>query len=539
MEDKKDDRTPTALPYPELDAAVPPTFQKVHDFQFSAPTLPQPAAGESLPVALGAVPQKIWEQVFLNCNLNRGLDSISLETSQDLLILPRNVSLYPQYLAASQESSSYYSKATKDSSYLNVASKTDKYVFAKATSPWVSASTEFRHSQENQTLKKGQTCVTITKELSTIAVFSMPPYAAKVGDRDSGTNKFGVNLCFIDTMTEVLKERRITAKTLQEEVYRYFGDVFVSKALLGSARFTWEKHTSESDQTLDEAAKSFQAKVQGSYGGFGGEAGGGISDRTRTEQGKSRARSELSWQVLGGGISLSSSTFRNLPEHWRVIHYIECLSVMELLPSKMQDELRRKFEADVAPALPDLPALPLNGKFRIKHHSGYYAYRPHGYWCLGEESRLMVLCWSDGTPALGPYFTWTIQQKPKSLATHYIRSHDQFLIYQPDPHWKMGSGQWGALPQLPYTLNKWRLPADKSKLHAVMWKQVRPQPETKHEWTFQHVSGDRYYIKSHLGYYLCLGNQSLEGGRFPVFMSKSESGFPDVYYQWHLEALPP
>lgn len=515
----KKQKPPKALPYPDLPPGSTPTFHQMVEFQSSAPALPTPKEGDdSAPINWNELSPADWMSIFFNCNLSRGLHSNTMDTAPEHLITPPNESLCPRYVAPSQFAMTYNSQAVKDTSYLDIAKKVDTHAFAKASSPWVSASTRFSMSQEEQTLSKKETCVTITKQIFAVCKFAVVPHEhIKIDDGDRGM--FSVNPRFIAIMKDLLKQPTITAADLEDKVYRIFGDVFVSEATIGSARYTWKDFTSTKAQSYKSASMEFEASVKGGFGGYGGEAGGGHNAASREAAGESNTTSAVAWHTLGGGISDDAVKFRRDPQHWRVIHYSGVLSVMDLLPKEMQTEFQHKFRLPCGMSVSEV--LPLNGQFRIKSFDHRYLYRPHGHWYRGEVNRLMVLLW-NGDQELEDKHTWTIQALPADNPDrnkHYIISHDGYHIYRPHGYWHRG---------------------DERRLSALMWKEILKMPGLEREWTFEHVKGNTYYIKSHDGFYLYrpANYWYLEDEkRIQAFIWKEHIESKDAKFEWTLERV--
>jgi hypothetical protein len=348
---------------------------------------------------------------------------------------------------------------------------------------------------------------------------------------------------------------------------------------VGLALYKTETKELQQEQSKKAIFTELKTSVGGRYGGVRGEAGVGHARRDDHERGSARARGRSDWVVIGGTTANEPESLvksRNLPKSWRSVHAEEFVSIFQLLPKALRakvmaiskefnkacpqegDSVRvhmpgkkdhnktgviesidpvkytcrinsnskavnmKNYRLSQVKKIKHIRSLPLNGKFRIKSFDRRYLYSdPKRH--RGTKKRLMVLLWNGDIEVKDkPDRIWTIRESREDNPDrnkHYITSHDGYHIYRPDNYWHRG---------------------DKRRLGVFMWKEIQKKPGRNCEWTFEHVRGNIYYIKSHDGFYLYRPDNYWYTGdkkRIQVFIWKDHTSSMGDKYEWTLEKV--
>jgi len=362
-------KTKEKYPVPDLAANAPLNASDLYQFgRLELPELPSAGSSSGEPPNISGLTAAEWMCISVNCNLCRGVKfQDPLKASGESLLIPPNSSLLPLF-TPSQESEMFHYEVTSSNSFDKTLMMAETSAFAKVQTPFVSASMDFKQSNEKQYFEEGEKHMTITKYTSPVGDFVLGIDGPIVVDkpRDEISVPINVNPDFVDDARKLLdavKQSPPAGKwgcmqPLLANLHEKWGEVIPARVTVGVGLYKTEVRETKFRQSKEEAKLEMRASIGGGYGGYGGSAGAGRQTNQGEETGTGAAKGWSQWLSIAGNTGndpAAIAKYRHLPNSWRCVHATNYVSVFDLLPRALRDEMKRLESCVPAPA-PALPA---------------------------------------------------------------------------------------------------------------------------------------------------------------------------------------
>ena len=319
---------------PKAPLPTPPSNLVQNPFKDTTPSLPADSpggCGSGQAMDLRSLTMDEWESVLGNCMALNGRDMRSLKArTQTVLIAPRNPAAIKAMTGTDQLASDYQACLSFSETFAKHAQTCDFRAFAKVTTPFVSAASEYRQQTDEANVRQGSKLHQVIKYVVPVGEWEFrPDHEVLVDEEADKKEPYSVNP---DLDASFRKEIMNLTVRLQnviefnqrlEKLFKTWGDVVCTHMAFGLAMHSTKSMTCDSEHRVSVAKEALSIALKGGFAFVDTESGVDWGTASHSEMASRIKEEEMKWTVIGGlatGRKEDLNPGKHQPMTWRCIH---------------------------------------------------------------------------------------------------------------------------------------------------------------------------------------------------------------------------